>query len=80
MNKLNVKLPPRKKRKLSKKSQEKEDEIKRNLKMENQNWNHWKFQIHWNKLEWVNPRILIEQKNPFCISSKKVCLKDKNKT
>ena len=22
----------------------------------NQWWNDWKFQLHWNKLEWVNPR------------------------
>ena len=23
----------------------------------NEVWNDWKFQIHWNKLEWVVPRI-----------------------
>ena len=56
MKKMNEKLPPLKKRKLSKKAEEKEDEIKRNLQTANQNWNEWKFQIHWNKLEWVNPR------------------------
>ena len=62
MNKLNEKLPPLKKQKLSKKAQEKEDEIKINMKMENQSWNDWKFQIHWNKLEWLNPRSRIEWK------------------
>ena len=48
--------------------------------MENQSSNDWKFQIHWNKLEWVNPRIRIEGNNPFCVSSKKFCLKYKDKT
>ena len=28
--------------------------------MANQNCNDWNFQIHWNKLEWVNPRSHIE--------------------
>ena len=51
MNKLNEKIQPPKKQKISRKAQEKEDEIKRNLQKANQNWNNWKFQIHWNKLE-----------------------------
>ena len=42
--------------------------------------NYWKLQINWNKLEWVNPRSRIEGKNPFCVLSKKLCLKDNNKT
>ena len=50
-NKLNEKLPPLKKQNISKNSQEKEDEVKINLQMANQNWNNCKFQIHWNKLE-----------------------------
>ena len=37
------------------------------------------FQIHWNKLEWANPISCIEGKNLFCVSSKKLCLKDNNK-
>ena len=48
--------------------------------MENQSWNDWIFQIHWNKLEWVNPKSLIEGKNPFCVSTKNVYLKDNSKT
>ena len=36
----------------------------------NQDWNDWKFQIHWEKLEWVNPINCNEQKNPHCVSSK----------
>ena len=34
--------------------------------------------IHWNKLEWVNPRSRDERNNPFCVSLKK-CFKDNNK-
>ena len=48
--------------------------------MANQSWNDWKFQIPWDKLEWLNPRSLIERKNTFCVSSNKLCLKDNNKT
>ena len=67
MNKSNEKIPTQKKRKLSKKSQEKENKIKINLKMADQNWNERKFQIHWNKLEWVNLRSRIEQKSILCV-------------
>ena len=38
--KISEKVPPQKKRKLIKKSQKKEDKIKRNLQMANQNWNY----------------------------------------
>ena len=48
--------------------------------MANQNCNEWKFQIHWNKFGWVNPIICIEQKTQFCVSFRKICLKDNNKT
>ena len=75
MKKLGQKLPPLKKRKLSKKSQKEEDKIKRRLTEANQEWCDWKFQIHWNKLEWVNPRSRDERKNPFCVSSKTYILK-----
>ena len=48
--------------------------------MTNQSWKYWKFQIHWNKLGWVNSRSLIDVNNPSFVSSKKLCLKDNNKT
>ena len=48
--------------------------------MENQCWNDWKFKIHWNKLEWVNPRNCSELNNTLFVSSKKFYLKDNNKT
>ena len=66
MNKLVQKLPPLKKSKLSKKSPKKEgDGINRILTEDNQHWNGWKFQIHWNQLECVNPRIRDEKKIHF---------------
>ena len=79
MNKLNEKLPPLNKSKL-KNSTKMEDEIKRHLKTANQNCNDLKFQIHWNKLDWVNPRNIDKRKNPYCVSSKNFYLKDNNKT
>ena len=43
MKQLNDLFPPLKKRKLSKKAHEKEDDIKTNMWIENQNYNDWKF-------------------------------------
>ena len=54
--------------------------MKIKLQMANQNWNEWKFQIHWNKLEWVNSRSRIEGNNPSCASSKILFLRGNNKT
>ena len=61
--KMNEKIPPIKKQKLSKKPQEKEDKININLQMGSKNWNDWKFYIYWNKFEWLHPRSCIERKN-----------------
>ena len=36
--------------------------------------------MHWNKLEWVNPRSCIEGKSTFGVYSNKFSLKDNNKT
>ena len=69
MNKLNENILPPKRTETKKKPTRKEDEIKRNLQMENQNSNDCRFRIRWNKLEWVNPRSCNE-KNPFFVSSK----------
>ena len=38
--------------------------------MANKNWNEFKIHIYWNKLEWVNPRSIIEQKIHFVCCSK----------
>ena len=50
------------KMKLSEKAQEKDDEIKWKLHTANRNWNDWKLQLHWNKLEWVKSRSKIKRK------------------
>ena len=78
MKKLGRKLPPIQNRRLRNKYQKEDNEIKRRLIDANQYLNYWKFQIHWNKLERVNPRSRDEQKNQFCVSSKKI--KDSVKT
>ena len=64
MNKLGQKLPPLKKD-IKQKIPKEEDKIKRKLTEVNQYFNDWKFKIHWNKLEWVNPRSCDELKNSF---------------
>ena len=46
--------------------------MKRRLTEINQYWNYWKFQIHWNKIEWVNPMSHNETKIHF------VCLQKTN--
>ena len=56
--------------KLSKKAQDKGDEIKK-LYEANKWWNDCKFQLHWNKLEWVNPISQITREKPYSVSSNK---------
>ena len=75
MEKLGQTLTTLNKRKPSRKKQEEENEINRKLTMANQEWCDWKFQIHWNKLEWVNPRSCDERKIHFVCLQKKVGLK-----
>ena len=48
---------------LSKKAQDKNDKIKGKINTANSNSNDWKFQLYWNKLEWVHPRSKITGKN-----------------
>ena len=33
-------------------------------------WNDWKFQLHWHKLEWVDPKSNPKIVKPFSVSSK----------
>ena len=30
-------------------------------------WNYWKLELHWNKLEWINPRSKIKIKQPYSV-------------
>ena len=54
-----------KRSKISKKSQEKEDEIQKKLYEANKWWNDWKFQLHWNKLEWLDTKLSSKLINPI---------------
>ena len=72
-------IPPLKKSKLIKKGQKEQDKTKKRLTEANQKWYDWKFQMHWNKLERVNPRSRDERKNPFCMSSERICFKYNDK-
>ena len=71
MEKMKKGLPPLRRQNLSKKAKEKYDKIKRKLYTANRNWNDWKLQLYWNKLEWVNPRSKIKGKKTYSNSSKK---------
>ena len=46
------------------------------MKVACDHWKYWKFQIHWEKLEYVVPLKLDTKKTPFCMSSNKLFLKD----
>ena len=47
--------------------------------MANQICNEWRFKIHWNNIEWVNPINCSEGNNIFFISSGKFYLKESDK-
>ena len=32
-------------------------------------WNYWKFQLHWNKLEWVYPKSTPKRVKAYSVSS-----------
>ena len=48
-------LPPLKRTQLSKKAQER-DNLNKKIYEYNRWWNDWEFQLHWNMLEWVDPK------------------------
>ena len=58
-------IPPLRIPKLSKKSQEKQDEIRKNLYEPKKWWYDWRFQLHWYTLEWVDPNSLIKRDIPY---------------
>ena len=71
-------LPPLKRTKLSKKSQKRDDLIKNKLFQSNMWWNDWKFQIHRNMIEWVDPKSTPKRVKPFSVSSKKLYIDNNN--
>ena len=62
-------LPPSKIKKLSKKAQERQDVIQKKLYEANRWWDDWKFQLHCNNLEWVDPKSNPKIVKPFSASS-----------
>ena len=67
-------LPPLNRTKLSKKAQERQDCIQMKLYEANRCWNDWRFQLHRNKLEWVDPKSTPKIVKPFSVSSKSFIL------
>ena len=60
-------LPPLRISTISKKSQDKENEINK-LYEANKWWNDRKSQLNWNKLEWFNPISQTRRNQPFSVS------------
>ena len=76
MGKSDIELPPLKRTKINKKTQERQDVIQKKLYEDNRWWNYWKFQLHWNKLEWVDPKSNPKRVKPYSVSSKKNSKRD----
>ena len=73
-------LPPLKITKLSKKAQKRDNLIKNKKIQSNRWWNDWKFQLHWNMLEWVDPKSTPKRVKPFIVSSKKLYINNNDRT
>ena len=43
-------------------------------------WNDWKFQLHWNMIEWVDPKTTPKRVKPFSVSSKRSYINNKYRT
>ena len=61
-------LPSLKRSKLSKNHKRSRMELKKKLYEANKWWNDWSFQLHRNKLEWVDPKNLIKRDKPYSVS------------
>ena len=55
MDKINAKLPPTNRRILIKREKSKEEKTRKNIMKTINYWNDWNSQLHWNKLECVDP-------------------------
>ena len=67
VNKLNAKLTSLKMPFLRKEQQEKEYIIKAKLRKPNNHRNDFKLNIHWKKLEWVDPNKRHTKEKSFCV-------------
>ena len=52
----------------------------KSLWVENNIWNNWSFQLHWNNMEWVDPRIHNRKTNPLCTITYNFYIIDNNET
>ena len=43
-------------------------------------WNDWSLQLHWNMLEWVDPKSTPKIVKPFSVSSNKIYINNNDKT
>ena len=69
--KITERLPPIRRPKLSKKEQYNEYGIyKIYIYKANGYCSDWRFQLHWYKLEWINPISKIKREKPYSVSSK----------
>ena len=73
-------LPLLKITKLGKKSQERQYYIQKKVYKSNRWWNDWIFQLHWDKLEWVDPKYTPKRVKPFSVSSKKLYINKNYRT
>ena len=63
-------LPPLRRTKLSKKAQERQDEIKKNIYEANNWWGDWKFQLHGTSLSGLILNLTSKELNPFMFLQK----------
>ena len=77
MGKISEVIPQLRRTKLSEKVQERKDEIQKKLYEVNKWWNDRRFQLHWHKLEWVDPKSTPKIVTPYSVSSKEFYI-DKN--
>ena len=62
-------IPPLKRSKIGKKHKRIRIKSKK-LYEANKWWNDWRFQLYWNKIEWVDPKTLIKRDKPYSVYSK----------
>ena len=46
----------------------------------NRCWNDWRFQLHWNMLDWVDPKSIPKRVKLFSVSSKKFYINSNDRT
>ena len=63
-------IPPLRRPKLSKNHKKSRMRIKKKQYKDNKWWNDWKFQLYWNKLEWVNTKSINKRDKPYSVISK----------